>query len=65
MYPVKLERFKKEGYTFKGWEGFSRNILNLEVEGSTATEYEPYYITSDTTVVQAKDHTLKAIWRQN
>ena len=33
-------------------------------EGSTATPYEPYYITSDTTVVQDKDHTLKAIWEE-
>ena len=34
-------------------------------EGSVATEYEPYYITSDTKVVQNKDHTLKAIWKEN
>ena len=36
--------------------------IQLE-EGSEATEYEPYYITSDTKVVQNKDHTLKAIWK--
>ena len=34
-------------------------------EGDTATEYEPYYITNDTTVVQDKNHTLKAIWKAN
>ena len=39
------------------------NIL-LE-EGTTATEYEPYYITRDTKVVQRQDHTLKAIWEEN
>ena len=34
-------------------------------EGTEATEYEPYYITSGTKVVQDKDHTLKAIWKEN
>lgn len=38
--------------------------IQLE-EGSEATEYEPYYITSSTTVVQSKDHTLTAIWQEN
>ena len=38
--------------------------IQLE-EGDTATEYEPYYITSATPVVQDKDHTLKAIWEAN
>ena len=28
-------------------------------------EYEPYYITPSTTVVQQKNHTLKAIWKAN
>ena len=28
-------------------------------------KYEPYYITSDTTVVQQQNHTLKAIWEEN
>ena len=41
-------------------------IANIQIEeGETATEYEPYYITSSTKVVQDKDHTLKAIWEQN
>ncbi|MBQ8891422.1 MAG: InlB B-repeat-containing protein, partial [Bacilli bacterium] len=39
---------------------------NIQIaEGDTATEYEPYYITSDTKVVQDHDHTLKAIWKEN
>ena len=34
-------------------------------EGTEATAYEPYYITSSTKVTQNKDHTLKAIWQPN
>lgn len=34
-------------------------------EGETATEYEPYYVTKDTKVVQNDNHTLKAIWEKN
>ena len=41
-------------------------LYNLQLEeGSTATEYEPYYITPTTPVVQDKNHTLKAIWKAN
>ena len=40
------------------------NSFQIE-EGTKATEYEPYYITSDTKVVQINDHTLKAIWKEN
>ena len=41
-------------------------IYNLQLEeGNTATPFEPYYITSNTTVVQDKNHTLKAIWEKN
>lgn len=41
-------------------------ISNVQIEeGDTATEYEPYYITPSTTVVQEKNHTLKAIWQPN
>ena len=41
-------------------------IYNLQLEeGDTATEYEPYYITPTTPVVQDKNHTLKAIWQAN
>lgn len=41
-------------------------ISNIQLElGDTATEYEPYYITPSTTVVQENNHTLKAIWQAN
>ena len=41
-------------------------IKNIQLEeGDTATEYEPYYITPSTTVVQESNHTLKAIWEAN
>ena len=35
--------------------------LQLE-EGSTATLYEPYYVTSDVAVTQESNHTLTAVW---
>ena len=39
---------------------------NVQIEeGTQATEYEPYYITSDTKVTQKKNHTLTAIWEEN
>ena len=37
--------------------------MQLE-EGSSATEYEPYYVTKDVKVTQRKNHTLKAIWEE-
>ena len=40
------------------------NTTQIE-EGEQATEYEPYYITSNTKVVQNHNHTLKAIWKKN
>ena len=40
-------------------------ISNILVEeGTTATEYEPYYITMDTKVVQKRNHTLTAVWKE-
>ena len=40
--------------------------VNIAVyEGTTATNYEPYFITEDTKVVQTTNHTLKAIWEEN
>lgn len=46
--------------------GSSVTFSNFQLEeGDTATPYEPYYITSDTTVVQESNHTLKAIWQAN
>ena len=42
------------------------DISNVQFEkGDKATPYEPYYITSDTTVVQSQNHTLTAIWEAN
>ena len=42
------------------------NITNIQLEeGSTATAYEPYYITNGTSVVQNQNHTLTAIWEKN
>ena len=41
-------------------------ISNLQLEqGSVATPYEPYFIESNTMVVQNQNHTLKAIWEPN
>lgn len=48
--------------------GSSNDLTNLTFsniqleENSSATAYEPYYITSSTTVTQNKNHTLTAIW---
>lgn len=40
-------------------------ISNIQLEeGSTATEYEPYYVTNSTTVTQAQNHTLTAQWEE-
>ena len=33
-------------------------------EGTKVTEWEPYYITNNLNIVQNKDHTLKAIWKE-
>ena len=36
---------------------------NFQIEeGTEATPYEPYFVTSDVIVTQQKDHILKAIW---
>lgn len=50
-----------------GWQfiGTMRLYNILLEEGDKPTEYEPYYITSETEVVQKKDHTLTAIWEKN
>ena len=42
-------------------------IDNLKIQleaGNIVTEYEPYIISSSTTVTQAKNHTLTAIWEK-
>ena len=46
----------------KGYDGVYR--IQLE-EGTVATAWEPYYITSSTTVVQNNNHTLTAMWQKN
>ena len=63
--PNNVSYFKIQ-YSIKlnGIGDVQRTKVQLE-EGSTATPYEPYYITSSTTVVQDKDHTLKAVWIPN
>ena len=45
----------------------TNSVLNSVMinEGTSTAEYEPYYITSDTTVVQTQNHTLTAIWQAN
>lgn len=46
--------------------GTYTRFKNLQLEiGSTATEYEPYYLSPSTKVTQTKNHTLTAIWRKN
>ena len=41
------------------------DISKVQLEtGSTATEYEPYYITETTKVVQTGNHSLKALWEE-
>ena len=50
------------------WHQSSSINGNFKVQlekGEQATEYEPYYITSYTKVVQNGNHTLKAIWKEN
>lgn len=39
--------------------------IQLEEGNEPDTKWEPYYITSETEVVQEKDHTLTAIWEEN
>ncbi len=52
------------GLTNSG-EGDGLKYKNLQLEkGPFSNEFEPYFITSDTTVVQYEDHTLKAIWKE-
>ena len=42
------------------------SVTNIQLEeGTTATPYEPYYLTPSTKVVQTSNHTLKAIWEQS
>lgn len=46
--------------------GTYTKFKNLQLEeGDTATEYEPYFVTSKTKVTRNFNHTLKAIWKEN
>ena len=53
----------KEYIRFNGLKSH-KDTIQFE-EGSTATAYEPYYITESTEVVQNQNHTLTAIWEPN
>ena len=53
-----------QNYVFTGDECVIFYNIQLE-EGTIATPYEPYYVTSDTVVTQEKNHTLTAIWEPN
>ena len=53
---------KKVTMTFGNGCKIYISSIQLE-EGTKATVYEPYYVTSDVTVTQDQDHTLKAIWK--
>ena len=56
-------------YFFVGIPGVATEInseFSVQIEeGNEATDYEPYYITSSTEVVQNQNHTLTAIWVEN
>ena len=60
---VKKIRIYQEGSQPIGTYTKFKN-LQLE-EGDTATEYEPYFVTSKTKVTRNFNHTLKAIWKEN
>lgn len=49
-----------------GWSWSGRvRLSNIQLEeGTEATDYEPYFITSDTIVTQEGAHTLTAIWEE-
>lgn len=63
------DNYTETAYWFVGIYGTTTTInhqysVQLE-EGTEATPYEPYFIESNTTVVQEKNHTLTAIWQKN
>lgn len=71
IFPSVVLENNKEYILSYNLDSYNKNsatatISNLQLEkGSVATEYEPYYITSNTKIVQNQDHTLTAIWEQN
>ena len=56
-------------YVFSFTQEYLNNIWNntdVQIEeGTEATPYEPYFVTSNVIVTQQKDHILKAIWEEN
>ncbi len=56
-----LAENKTVGILVKGYTGVYR--IQIE-EGNESTLWEPYYLTSDTNIVQNQNHTLKAIWQE-
>ena len=63
------EDYDKLALFFVGIYSSSINIdeeFKVQLEkGSTATEWEPYYVTQDVKVTQMQNHTLTAIWEEN
>ena len=59
---IETNYYENSDYTFNGNLWFARPQVEIN---STVTEYEPYYITSSTKVVQPNNHTLTAIWQAN
>lgn len=50
------------GIHIKAYDG----IYTIQLEkGVESTDFEPYYVTNGTKIVQNKDHTLVAIWKEN
>lgn len=65
-----LEDNKTYAISFKfnyiNYTACKAEISSLQVEeGTEATEWEPYFITKDTKVVQKHEHTLTAVWEEN
>lgn len=60
-YTFTFSEEKNIGIMPKGYDG----VYKIQLEaGTESTEWEPYYITNDTSVVQEQNHTLKAIWEK-
>ena len=58
--------YNNSNYDTNGILTFRISVLDVDdTITSDNFEYEPYYIESDTKVVQRQNHTLKAIWEEN
>lgn len=52
-------------YNIDVYKEWYSEISNIQIEeGTEATKYEPYIITTSTQVVQKNNHVLKAIWEK-